>query len=116
VVAWSEKHVAPQALTATQYAPAAPSAPAPAPVSDLTDAVPALGAPAATAKVRQINLYPYPELPAYRGHGNVDDASSYVGKVSRSLEQPVSWLGKFDRTMIWCNSRGTECREVNGSS
>jgi hypothetical protein len=42
--------------------------------TDLTDVVPALGAPSATAAVRQLPLFPYPELPAYRGHGNVDGA------------------------------------------
>src|SRR5579875_177052 len=84
VVAWTEKHVAPQALVATQYAPAttAPSPP-PSGSSDLTDVVPALGAPATTSVVRQVNLFPYPELPAYNGYGNVDEASSYAGKVSQ---------------------------------
>jgi hypothetical protein len=117
VVAWSEKHIAPQALVATQYAPAAPSGPPgppPAPgATDLTDVIPALGAPAATAVVRQITEYPYPELPSYKGHGNVDDASSYVGKVSRALEQPIHWLGKFDSAKIWCNSQGLDCTETN---
>jgi hypothetical protein len=74
VVGWSEKHIASQALVATQYAPSAPSGPPgppPAPgASDLTDVVPALGAPAATAAIRQISEYPYPELPSYKGHGN----------------------------------------------
>lgn len=72
--------------------------------------MPALGAPSATAAVRQITLYPYPQLPAYRGYGNVDDASSYVGKVSPALEKPVRWLGKFNAAKIWCNSNGTGCR------
>jgi hypothetical protein len=113
VVSWTEQHAAPQALVATQYAPGASSGPPPASsASDLTDAVPALGAPSATAAVRQITLYPYPELPAYRGHGNVDDASSYVGKVSPALEKPVRWLGKFNAALIWCNSEGTDCRLV----
>jgi hypothetical protein len=114
VVAWTEKHVAPQALVATQYAPAAGSTgPPPAPsASDLTDAVPVLGAPSATAEVRQLPLFPYPELPAYRGYGNVDDASSYVGKVSYALQEPAPWLGKFDSTMIWCNNQGLNCRET----
>jgi feruloyl esterase len=111
VVSWTEQHAAPQALVATQYASAAPSGPPPASsASDLTDAVPALGAPSATAAVRQITLYPYPDLPAYRGYGNVDDASSYVGKVSPALEKPVRWLGKFNAEKIWCNSKGTDCR------
>jgi hypothetical protein len=115
VVAWTEKHVAPQALVATQYAPAttAPSQP-PSGSSDLTDAVPALGAPAATLVVRQVNLFPYPELPAYNGYGNVDEASSYVGKVSQALQQPIPWLGKFNTTMIWCNNHGVDCKETRG--
>jgi hypothetical protein len=113
VVSWTEQHVAPQALVATQYAPAASSGPPPSSsASDLTDAVPVLGAPSATAAVRQITLYPYPELPAYQGYGNVDDASSYVGKVSPSLEKPIRWLGKFNAALIWCNSEGTDCRLV----
>ena len=113
VVSWTERHVAPQALVATQYAPSGTAGgPPPSSASDLTDAVPVLGASSTTAVVRQITLYPYPELPAYRGYGNVDDASSYVGRVSPALEKPVRWLGKFDRTKIWCNSQGTDCREV----
>jgi hypothetical protein len=114
VVAWTEKHVAPQALVATQYAPAAATTgpPPPPSSSDLTDAVPVLGAPAATAEVRQLPLYPYPELPAYKGYGNVDDASSYVGRVSYALQEPTPWLGKFDSTMIWCNNQGLNCRET----
>jgi hypothetical protein len=65
------------------------------------------------AVVRTINGYPYPELPAYKGYGNVDDASSYIGKVSTALQQPTPWLGKFDSTMIWCNSQGLDCTETN---
>jgi tannase/feruloyl esterase len=116
VVAWTEKHISPNALVATEYAPSSSTGPGPGPgggASDLTDAVPTLGAPAATAVVRSINIYPYPELPAYKGHGNVDDASSYTGKVSAALQQPAPWLGKFDSTMIWCNSQGRYGTETN---
>jgi hypothetical protein len=66
-----------------------PGGPPPAAGRDLTDAVPVLGAPATTAVVRQINLYPYPELPACNGYGNVDEAASYVGRVSQALQQPI---------------------------
>ena len=117
VVAWTEQHVTPHALLATQYAPATgggPGGPPPATASDLTDAVPVLGAPATTAVVRQINLYPYPELPAYNGYGNVDDASSYYGQVSQALQQPVQWLGKFDSTTTWCDDQGTDCKTTYG--
>lgn len=117
VVAWTEKHVSPGALVATQYAPATSggggSGGAPS-TSDLTDAVPALGAPASTAAVRSIKLFPYPELPAYNGHGNVDDASSYVGRVSDALQAPAPWLGRFDSRKIWCNDQGLDCRETGG--
>jgi hypothetical protein len=115
VVAWTEKHVAPQALVATQYAPAAASGGGPptSSTSDLTDAVPVLGAPAATAEVRQLPLFPYPDLPAYRGYGDVDDASSYVSRVSYALQEPTPWLGKFDSTMVWCNNQGVDCREIS---
>jgi feruloyl esterase len=114
VVSWTEKHISPQALVATEYAPAA-GGPGGGPgggssASDLTDAVPVLGAPATTAVVRSIKIYPYPKLPAYRGHGNVDDASSYTGKVSTALQQPTPWLGKFNSTTIWCDSKGLCCR------
>jgi hypothetical protein len=115
VVSWAEKGIAPRKLIATQYAPAATTGgggPPPASTTDLTDAVPALGAASATAEVRQLPLYPYPELPAYRGYGNVDDASSYVGRVSRALQAPIRWLGKFDDAMIWCNNQGLDCRET----
>src|SRR5262249_38407380 len=100
-------------LLATQYAPSGSGPggpPGPPPASDLTDAVPVLGAPAATAVVRQINLYPYPELPAYNGYGNVAAASSYFGKVSQALQQPIQWLGKFDSATTSCNSQGTDCK------
>jgi Tannase and feruloyl esterase len=113
VVAWTEKHIAPQALLATQYVPPAATAPSPPPASDLTDVVPALGAPATTAEVRQLPLFPYPELPAYKGYGNVDDASSYVGRVSYALQEPTPWLGKFDTAMIWCNKQGLNCKLTN---
>ena len=117
VVSWTEKHVAPTALVATQYAPSAGAGggPPPASASDLTDAVPVLGAPAATALVRQITLFPYPELPAYNGYGNVDEASSYVGKVSRALQKPLTWLGSFNATKIWCNNQGLDCRQTYGT-
>jgi hypothetical protein len=95
VVSWTEKHISPNALLATEYAPAAD------------------GGPATTAVVRSINVYPYPELPAYKGYGNVDDASSYVGKVSAALQQPTPWLGKFDSQMTWCDSQGLYCTETN---
>jgi hypothetical protein len=115
VVAWTEKHISPNALVATEYVPSASTGPGPGgppSASDLTDAVPTLGAPATTAVVRTINLYPYPELPAYKGHGNVDDASSYTGQVSKALQQPTPWLGTFNSAMIWCNNQGLECRET----
>jgi hypothetical protein len=113
VVAWAEKHISPNALVATEYAPSTTTGPGPGSSgSDLTDAVPALGAPATTAVVRTINLYPYPELPAYQGHGNVDDASSYTGKVSKALQQPTPWLGTFNSAMIWCNKKGLDCRQT----
>jgi hypothetical protein len=115
VVTWAEKGIAPQALTATQYAPATTTGgggPPPPSASDLTDVVPVLGSPSATAQVRQLPLFPYPELPAYRGYGNVDDAASYVPRVSRALQKPVRWLGKFDTAMIWCNNQGLDCRET----
>ena len=115
VVTWAEKGIAPQALTATQYAPATTTGgggPPPPSASDLTDVVPVLGSPSATAQVRQLPLFPYPELPAYRGYGNVDDAASYVPRVSRDLQKPIRWLGKFDTTMIWCNNQGLDCRET----
>src|SRR6201996_6793251 len=94
VVSWTEKHISPNALVATQYAPATSGGGPGGPggggsTSDLTDTVPTLGAPSSTAAVRSINLYPYPELPAYNGHGNVNDASSYVGRVSQALEAPT---------------------------
>jgi hypothetical protein len=59
-----------------------------------------------------VPLFPYPELPAYNGRGNVDDASSYVPRVSRALQAPTYWLGKFDTAMIWCSNQGLDCRET----
>jgi hypothetical protein len=119
VVSWTETGHAPTAIVADEYASSLatghggpPPAGSPS-ASDLTDAIPALGAPAAGKVLRSITLFPYPELPAYKGSGNVDDASSYVGQVSTALEQPVRWLGKFSTTMMWCNSSGTDCKLVN---
>jgi hypothetical protein len=40
----------------------------------------------------------------------VDDASSYVSRVSEAVQQPAPWLGKFDTTMIWCNNQGLDCK------
>jgi Tannase and feruloyl esterase len=112
-LAATAKFASPNALVATEYAPSTTTGPGPGGGgSDLTDAVPTLGAPATTAVVRTINLYPYPELPAYKGHGNVDDASSYTGRVSAALQQPTPWLGKFDSEMIWCNNQGLDCRQT----
>ncbi len=64
--------------------------------------------------VRQVKLFPYPELPAPIGYGNADDVSSYVSRVSKALRQPVQWLGKLGTIMIWCNNQGTNCRETRG--
>ena len=64
--------------------------------------------------MRSINLYQHPELPAYNGYGNVDDASSYVGRVSSALQPPTPWLGSFDGRTIWCNDQGVDCRETGG--
>jgi Tannase and feruloyl esterase len=121
VVAWTEKHISPSALVATQYAPTTgsggpggPGGPGGGSTSDLTDAVPTLGAPASTAAARSINLYPYPELPAYNGYGNVNDASSYVGRVSSALQEPTPWIGSFNTRTVWCNDQGTDCRETDG--
>jgi feruloyl esterase len=118
VVAWTEKHVSPNALVSTQYAPATSGGGPGGPggggsTGDLTDAVPTVGAPSSTAPVRTINLYPYPELPAYTGRGNVNDASSYVGRVSSALQAPTPWLGRFDSRKVWCNSAGVDCRETS---
>jgi hypothetical protein len=114
VVAWTERHISPGALLATEYEPSAsaPGGGGGSSTSDLTDAVPALGTPATTAAVRSIYLYPYPELPVYKGSGNVDDASSYRGEVSTALQQPTPWLGSYNTTMIWCNNQGLDCRET----
>ena len=124
VVQWTELHQAPTGLVSTEYTPSTsgpggPGGPGGAPstlvtTTDLTDAVPVLGAPASTAPVRSITLFPYPELPAYNGYGNVDDASSFYGKVSEALQQPTPWLGKFDSTTMWCSPQGVDCRITDG--
>jgi hypothetical protein len=35
-----------------------------------------------------------------------------VGKVSKALEQPITWPGKFDPTKVWCNSQGHRHRRL----
>jgi hypothetical protein len=118
VVSWTETGKAPTALTATEYSSSTTGGgpPPSGSGSDLTDAIPDLGAAATGAVVRSDTLFPYPELPAYKGHGNVDAASSYVGEVSSALEEPVDWLGKFSTVQEWCNASGTDCRLVNAAS
>jgi hypothetical protein len=121
VIQWTELHQAPAGLAATQYATSAggggPAPGAPSTLvttSDLTDAVPVLGASATSAPVRSITLFPYPELPAYNGYGNVDDASSFYGRVSQAVQQPTPWLGRFDSLTMWCNAQGIGCHETTG--
>ena len=58
--------------------------------------------------MRTLPLFPYPELPAYNGYGKVNDASSYVGRVSEALQQPTPSLVKFDTSTIWCNNQGVD--------
>jgi feruloyl esterase len=119
VVQWTELHQPPNSLLATKYEPAAGSgggAPAGGgSTSDLTDSIPAEGAPNTNAVVRTLDIYPYPELPAYNGSGNPDVASSYHGQVSQAVQQPTPWLGKFDSTTMWCSSQGTNCYETGNS-
>ncbi|HXW44780.1 MAG TPA: tannase/feruloyl esterase family alpha/beta hydrolase [Streptosporangiaceae bacterium] len=119
VVQWTELHQAPAGLVASEYssplggggtAPGAPSTLST--TSDLTDAVPVLGAAATSAPVRSITLFPYPELPAYNGYGDVDVASSFYGQVSAAVQQPTPWLGRFDSVTMWCNAEGVDCYET----
>jgi Tannase and feruloyl esterase len=122
VVQWTELHEAPNALLATKYEPAAstggggppPGGGAP-PTTDLTDAISAQGAPNTQPVVRTLDIYPYPELPAYNGSGNPDVASSYHAQVSLAVQQPTPWLGKFDSTTMWCSSQGTSCYETDNN-
>ena len=120
VVRWTETHKAPNGIQANEYQSSLPSTGpggpppgggGPPPTTDLTDAIPALGAPAVGPVLRSIELFPYPELPAYKGHGSVDKASSFVGKVSKALEAPTPWLGKMNNVMIWCNAKGVACKK-----
>jgi Tannase and feruloyl esterase len=119
VVRWTEKGKAPNGIQANEYQSSLPSAgpggPPPGggapPTTDLTDAIPTLGAPAVGPVLRSIELFPYPEVPAYKGHGSVDQASSFVGKVSKAFQAPTPWLGKFDNIMIWCNAKGVGCKK-----
>ena len=118
LVRWAETGKAPNAIQANEYKSSLPTGhmgPPPggggSQTTDLTDAIPALGAPAVGPVLRSIELFPYPELPAYTGHGSVDQASSFVGKVSKALEARTPWLGKMDNIMIWCNARGVACKK-----
>jgi len=122
VVQWTELHQAPNSLLATQYndetvAPSGgPGGPPPGggSTSDLTDAIPAEGNADTSGVHRTLDVYPYPDLPAYNGSGNPDLASSYHAQVSQALQQPTPWLGKFDSTTMWCSTQGTNCFETNG--
>ncbi len=119
LVSWTETGKAPQGVQANEYKSSLPSSGGTggppggaAPTTDLTDAVPVLGAPAVGPVLRSIELFPYPEVASYTGHGSVDKASSFVGKVSTAMQAPTPWLGSFDNTMIWCNSSGVACKTV----
>ena len=124
VVQWTETGQAPSALLATQYATPAqsggggggPGGGGAPPTSDLTDAIPTLGAANTNSVVRTLPVYPYPELPAYNGSGNVDSASSYHGQVSQALQERTPWLGKFDTLTTWCNNQGEGCYTVGHDS
>jgi len=35
-----------------------------------------------------------------------------VPRVSRALQAPIRWLGKFNTAMIWCDNQGLDCRET----
>ncbi len=113
VVKWAETGSAPGKLKATEYVTSGTGGGGPpgggGSSSDLTDSIPSLGAAPAGTASRSIYLYPYPQLPAYNGSGNVDAASSYHPVVSKAMQKPLTWLGKFDRTMIWCNAKGVDC-------
>ena len=119
VVRWAETGKAPGGIQANEYNSSLPSSGSGGPPpggggsssTDLTDAIPVLGAPPSGPVLRSIELFPYPELPAYSGHGSVDQASSFVGKVSKALEAPTPWLGKMNNVMIWCNASGVDCRK-----
>ncbi|HUA05376.1 MAG TPA: tannase/feruloyl esterase family alpha/beta hydrolase [Solirubrobacteraceae bacterium] len=122
VVSWAETGHAPSAMTANQYAapttPPAPSTPVVTsttgtPTGDETLSIPALGAANAGSLTRAIRIFPYPELPAYNGYGNVDDPASFYGQVSTALQQPTPWLGSFNSEVTWCDSSGVNCRTVN---
>lgn len=119
VVRWTETGKAPGAVQANEYRSSLPnsggSSGPPAggggASSDLTDAIPVLGARPSGPVLRSIKLFPYPELPAYTGHGSVKKASSFVGKVSAALRKPTPWLGTMDNIMTWCNAKGLRCRK-----
>jgi hypothetical protein len=120
VVQWTELHEAPDALLATKYEPAASTGGGGPPAggsssSDLTDAMTAQGAPNTQPVVRTLDIYPYPELPAYNGSGDPNVASSYHAQVSQAVQAPTPWLGKFDSTTMWCSSQGTNCYETSDS-
>ena len=110
-VSWAETGKAPGGLQANEYKTTGngggPGGPPPA--SDLTDAIPPLGASGGPV-LRSTEVYPYPELPAYKGHGSVKRASSYKPQVSKALMKPTPWLGTFNTTTVWCNAKGTGCR------
>jgi feruloyl esterase len=117
VVRWTETGKAPNVVQAHEYhsslatGTGGPPPGGSAPTTDLTDAIPTLGAPASGPVLRSIKIFPYPKLPAYKGHGSVDRSSSFVGKVSPALEKPLPWAGKFDNVMIWCNRKGIDCKK-----
>ena len=122
VVRWTEKGNAPGSLEAAEYSsggtsgglpgggppsggpPSGPGGP-----GSSASRIPSLGASASGSPSRTIELYPYPEIPAYSGHGTVDDASSYKPTLSTALTNVIPWLGRFNTTTIWCNANGVKC-------
>jgi hypothetical protein len=43
--------------------------------------------------LRSIEVYPYPDIPQYKGTGNVDVASRLESRKSSALMKVIPWLG-----------------------
>jgi hypothetical protein len=121
LVSWAETERAPNALTANPYAAAGPPTPSTpvvesttgTPTGDESLNIPSLGAANSGTLTRAIRIFAYPELPANNGYGNVDDPTSFVGKVSTALQQPTPWLGSFSTTLTWCDPNGLNRTTTN---
>jgi hypothetical protein len=113
VVTWAETGSAPGPLAASEYGIGGTSGGVPGAGGPGVPAIPLFGASPGGTALRTIELYPYPEVPQYKGTGSVNAASSFEARKSAALMKVIPWLGHFDDVQIWCNASGVSCTSTS---